>query len=237
MTPGDAITMTDPSDRLDGRPDTRSAPSLRRRIRGPERTDEWILAAQIAVVLATVSIGAIAVILGDWRPVGDIALTTLRIDDVGGSNTPLLGAWSRWGWAHPGPLMFWLLAVPASVLGDDERSTIVDWRQSLTFTLLEAVEQHPLAKRLLGGLEPEVTARVLQIPALADLRVACAERLRADQLTGRVRADIDPVSTANGVVAIILSLLMSLVQLGPGITAEYADDVTAVFGAALDPPR
>ncbi len=125
----------------------------------------------------------------------------------------------------------------SSVLGDDERSTIVDWRQSLTFTLLEAVEQHPLAKRLLGGLEPEVTARVLQIPALADLRVACAERLRADQLTGRVRADIDPVSTANGVVAIILSLLMSLVQLGPGITAEYADDVTAVFGAALDPPR
>lgn len=126
----------------------------------------------------------------------------------------------------------------SSVLGDDdERATLVDWRQTLTFTLLGAVDDHPLAKRLLGGLEPEVTARVLEIPALSELRAACAERLRSDQLAGRVRDDIDPVSIANGVVTLILSLLMSLVQLGPGITDEYADDVTAVFGAALDPLR
>ena len=122
-----------------------------------------------------------------------------------------------------------------SVLGDDGPPTRDDWRQTLTFTLLAAVEDHPLAKRLLGGLEPEVTARVLEIPALSDLRSACATRLRADQAAGRIRDDIDPVSIANGMVAIILSLLMSLVQLGSGITAEYADDVTAVFGAALDP--
>ena len=76
---------------------------------------------------------------------------------------------------------------------------------------------------------------MLEIPALSDLRSACATRLRADQAAGRIRDDIDPVSIANGMVAIILSLLMSLVQLGSGITAEYADDVTAVFGAALDP--
>lgn len=126
----------------------------------------------------------------------------------------------------------------SSVLGADEHATLVDWRQSLTFTLLEAVEHHPLAKRLLGGLEPEVTARVLEIPALSDLRLACAERLRADQLAGRVRDDIDPTAIANGMVSIILTLLMALVQLGAGITTEYADDVTALFGAALDPlPR
>ncbi|MDQ2678169.1 MAG: TetR/AcrR family transcriptional regulator [Actinomycetota bacterium] len=127
-----------------------------------------------------------------------------------------------------------------SILAADKSAdgaTLGDWRMALTFTLLEAVDHHPLAKRLLGGLEPEVTARVLEIPALSELRAACADRLRADQLAGRVRADIDPVPIANGVISLILSLLMSLVQLGPGITAEYADDVTAVFGAALDPPH
>src|SRR5204863_5178743 len=52
-----------------------------------------------------------------------------------------------------------------------------DWRETLIFTLLEAVERHPLARRLLAGLEPEVTGRVLETPALADLRKACADRL------------------------------------------------------------
>src|SRR6476646_2003859 len=50
-----------------------------------------------------------------------------------------------------------------------------DWRQTLLFTLVRAVEGHPLARRLLAGLEPDVTARVLEIPALTELRKACAE--------------------------------------------------------------
>ena len=78
--------------------------------------------------------------------------------------------------------------------------TVADWRQTLIFTLVGAVERHPLARRLLAGLEPEVTDRVLEIPALAELRKACAERLRAEQLAGTVRPDIDPVAIGNGVV-------------------------------------
>src|SRR6476661_2715151 len=74
------------------------------------------------------------------------------------------------------------------VLGDPS-STVDDWRQSLLFTLVEAVERHPLARRLLGGLEPEVTARVLEIPALSELRKACTERVRSEQLAGTVRGD------------------------------------------------
>src|SRR5204863_8532264 len=42
----------------------------------------------------------------------------LPIRDVGTSHTPLLGAWSRWGWAHPGPWLFWLLAPFDKVFGD-----------------------------------------------------------------------------------------------------------------------
>ena len=69
-----------------------------------------------------------------------------------------------------------------------------DWRGTLVFTLVDAVDRHPLARRLLAGLEPEVTARVMDIPALHELRKACAERLRTEQATGRVRPDIDAVA-------------------------------------------
>jgi len=111
---------------------------------------------------------------------------------------------------------------------------IRNWRETLVFTLLGAVEFHPLARRLLAGLEPEVTDRVLEIPALAELRKACGERLRSEQVAGSVRGDIDPVAIANGIVTIVLSLLMSLVQLGSGAAMLYAGDIAAVFEAALE---
>jgi len=110
-----------------------------------------------------------------------------------------------------------------------------DWRETLIFTLLAAVDHHPLARRLLAGLEPEVTARVLGVPALEELRKVIAERLRTEQVRGAVRADIDPTALANGLVILVLSLLMSLVQVGPELTEVYATDVAAVFAAAIDP--
>lgn len=114
---------------------------------------------------------------------------------------------------------------------------VEEWPQKVIFNLLGALDRHPLARRLLAGLEPEVTERVLEIPALEELRKASAERLRSDQLRGKVRSDIDPVVLANGVVAIMLSLLMSVVQLGTRTAVTYADDVAAVFKAAVEPPR
>jgi AcrR family transcriptional regulator len=111
-----------------------------------------------------------------------------------------------------------------------------DWRQTLVFTLVGAVEHHPLARRVLAGLEPEVTERVLEIPALAELRKASSERIRAEQLAGTVRRDIDPQVIGNGTISIVLSLLMSVVQVGPGVALAYGDDVAAVFEAALAPP-
>lgn len=111
-----------------------------------------------------------------------------------------------------------------------------DWRASLAFALIDSVDDHPLARRLLAGLEPEITPRVLDIPALAELRKQSAERLRLEQLAGTVRADLDPVATANGLVAIILSLLMSVVQLGRDATLGYWADIARVLEAAVDPP-
>ena len=115
--------------------------------------------------------------------------------------------------------------------GDDH-----DWRENLIFALVDAVDHHPLARRLLAGLEPDVTDRVLEIPALAELRKAVVERLRAEQAAGSVRDDIDAVSVGNGLVSIVLSLLTSVVQVGGDVAAPYSDDVRAVFEAALAPP-
>ena len=111
-----------------------------------------------------------------------------------------------------------------------------EWRRRLIFTLLDSLEEHPLARRLLAGLEPEVTIRVLETPALAELRKACAERLRFEQARGTVRTDIDAGVVANGLVAITLSLLMSVVQIGVGAAELYADDVAAVLQAAVELP-
>jgi len=51
-----------------------------------------------------------------WRPSGDWAVIALRTDDVG-RLTPLLGPYSRFGWNHPGPLLFWSLSIPYRLLG------------------------------------------------------------------------------------------------------------------------
>ncbi len=110
------------------------------------------------------------------------------------------------------------------------------WHDTLIFTLVDAVERHPLARRLLAGLEPEVTVRVLEIPALNELRKACTELLRTGQAAGVVRPDIDPAAVGNGIVALMLSVLMSVTQLGPQTAVTYQHDVAAVFEAALTGP-
>ncbi|HEX6236307.1 MAG TPA: hypothetical protein VFZ68_03885 [Acidimicrobiales bacterium] len=43
-------------------------------------------------------------------PASDQALEVLRISEVGTRHTPLVGAYSRMGWHHPGPLLFWVSA-------------------------------------------------------------------------------------------------------------------------------
>src|ERR1700734_2036287 len=71
----------------------------------------------------------------------------------------------------PGKEALFLAAVDedaAAVIQEGVTSIIQDanlgnWRDTLIFTLVEAVEHHPLTKRLLAGLEPEVTHRVLEI--------------------------------------------------------------------------
>ena len=59
----------------------------------------------------------------DWHPSGDWGLLSIRIEDVGHA-TPLLGPYSRFGWNHPGPLLYWVLALPYHLLGWSARSML-----------------------------------------------------------------------------------------------------------------
>lgn len=75
-----------------------------------------------------------------WRPSGDWAVLTLRVEDVG-RHTPLVGPYSRFGWNHPGPLMYWLLALPYHFFGDRPEAilTAAATLNALTVAALSAV--------------------------------------------------------------------------------------------------
>ncbi len=70
-------------------------------------------------VLAPLAVAVIAQRNAHWHPVFDLAMTELRVRDVGGSHTPLIGLQGRIGptGSHPGPLSFYLLAPVYRLLG------------------------------------------------------------------------------------------------------------------------
>ncbi|HUC04722.1 MAG TPA: hypothetical protein VL961_04935, partial [Acidimicrobiales bacterium] len=111
------------------------------------------------------------------------------------------------------------------------------WGRVMVRGLVEQMDSHPLAKRIVRGLEPEFTMRLLDIPALAELRKMATELIRVEQADGRVRLDIDPEQTANGMTVIVISLLMAVMQTGGDGFEAVADDVEAVLNAATRPPR
>jgi AcrR family transcriptional regulator len=107
-----------------------------------------------------------------------------------------------------------------------------DWR-TLMATLLDALARHPLTRRVLAGLEPDFTVRLLGIGALDELRKGLAELLAGEQLAGVVRPDIDARLVAGGLVTIVISILISLVQTGADPAGVLGDEVVAVLEASL----
>jgi AcrR family transcriptional regulator len=110
------------------------------------------------------------------------------------------------------------------------------WGRVMMRGLVERMEAHPLARRIVSGLEPEFTMRLLDIPALSELRKTVTELIRVQQASGQVRTDIIPEQIANGMVVIVISLLMATMQTGAVGFELVADDVEAVLYAATRPP-
>ena len=85
-------------------------------------------AAWVAIV-APLVVAVLAVRSPQWRPVADLAQYELRVRDVGGADTPLIGLVGRIGdwWdpgSHPGPLSFWLLAPVYRLLGSSSSAFV-----------------------------------------------------------------------------------------------------------------
>src|SRR5918995_3975740 len=64
--------------------------------------------------------------------------------------------------------------------------------------LRERVEDHPLARRVLSGLEPDVAARLVTIPSLVALTAGLADELAEAQAAAEIRRDADPAQLAVG---------------------------------------
>ena len=52
-----------------------------------------------------------------YTPEGDNGTIDLRVRDVWSLHPPLVGPYSTFGWNHPGPLLFYALAIPSLLSG------------------------------------------------------------------------------------------------------------------------
>jgi hypothetical protein len=84
-----------------------------------------VLGALLAVALVPFVVLLVRAPFQDWFPVGDPAVVALRTREVFTGHTPLLGPYSHFGWAHPGPLLFYVLAVPYRLFGGHNGGLLV----------------------------------------------------------------------------------------------------------------
>jgi hypothetical protein len=82
----------------------------------------WLAVAALAIPFLAAIILALT---STWFPASDTALIELRTHDTGTRATPLVGPFSRLHWNHPGPLLFWVLAIPYRLLGSAGKSMLI----------------------------------------------------------------------------------------------------------------
>ncbi len=115
---------------------------------------DWLV---IGVVAAPFLVGIVALLAGAHPSVslvGDNAINELRIRDVG-NHAVLVGPYSRDGWNHPGPLLYYLLAVPYRLFGSRSAGIVVG---ALIINALSAVGMVAIARRVAGRMLMIVTA-------------------------------------------------------------------------------
>jgi hypothetical protein len=132
--------------------------------------------------------------MGDW------ASLAYRTSQVGTRNTPLIGAYTVKGWAHPGPLLYWLGAPLFRLSGEDARSldwtaalinaasvvaiVVVAWRRGRTALTLAALL---LVALLIHGIGPDILTDLWN-PYVPLLPFLAALALAVDAALGRPRS-------------------------------------------------
>jgi hypothetical protein len=85
----------------------------------PTPREKWWTAGLLALVLLPLVVSAFYLwfsVGSSYRPNTDWAIFELRARDVFDHGV-FVGAYSRYGWNHPGPLLFYVLAVPYKLMG------------------------------------------------------------------------------------------------------------------------
>lgn len=121
--------------------------------------------------------------------------------------------------------------VSANVAGTPVRNLI----PSVILWAVIGLESHPLAKRLLSGLEPDEIPRLVELPNMRRFGDLIAAELGAAKLRGEVRADLDPALLAGGIESLVLGLLFSTVLSGSAATQRHLDGVVEAFDLMLRP--
>lgn len=89
-----------------------------------------VVAGLTAVLALPLAIALGALHTPRWYPLLDLAMTELRVRDVGTEHTPLVGLVGRLSWngnqgSHPGPISFWALAPVYRLLGSSAWALLV----------------------------------------------------------------------------------------------------------------
>lgn len=87
--------------------------------------DRRLVVAVIALVGGILLWLVVRLLTSDWLAIGDYRTLQLRVSDVFGEHTPSLGVYSRYTWNHPGPLLFYVLAVPYRLFGSNDVSLLM----------------------------------------------------------------------------------------------------------------
>ena len=115
---------------------------------GPPVTRPIALLVAIGLVVLPLVVAAVVVLVRPGEtPFMDNALMEMRVRDVG-QHPVLLGLYSRDGWSHPGPLVFYTLALPYRLLG----SSTAGMQVGALIVNGVAVAGSILVARRLGGI-------------------------------------------------------------------------------------
>ena len=92
------------------------------------RNERAAVRVAVAATLVAILPFVVAIVVRAGRhdvPVGDFALMDLRVRDVWSSDIPLVGAYSRFGWNHPGPAVYYAIAPVSGLFGRPAWATVV----------------------------------------------------------------------------------------------------------------
>jgi len=135
-------------------------------MRSPSRDAQSIGVVAVAIASVPVVVALVALASRDAVPLPDTAIIATRVRDVFTGDSPLTGVYSRYGWNHPGPLLFYALAPLTELFGGASSATLagaavlqvialllaawVAWRRGGVMLVLLVVTTVALTARAVG---------------------------------------------------------------------------------------